>query len=97
MTTFGRFTYKLCMALPEVIHTVVTEEGAVLVPEDTVIQELKKVAKLYSTESNDLAMTMAVYMLGFSSYHGFFRQEEFPFPNSSESLLKRIYEYAKQL
>mgnify|MGYP003306562120 CR=1 FL=1 len=55
--------YKMCMALPEVINTVVNEEGAVTVPQDTVIQELRKVAELYSEQSEDLAMAMAVYML----------------------------------
>ena len=33
--------YKMCMALPEVINTVVNEEGAVTVPQDTIIQDQK--------------------------------------------------------
>ena len=34
--------YKMCMALPEVINSVVNEEGGVEVPHDTVIDELRK-------------------------------------------------------
>ena len=34
--------YKMCMALPEAISSVVNEEGAVTVPKDTVIEELKR-------------------------------------------------------
>lgn len=87
--------YKMCMALPEVINTVVNEEGAVTVPQDTVIQELRKVAELYSEQSEDLAMAMAVYMLGFNTYLGFCRQEIEPFVGNKDAMLKRIYEYAK--
>ena len=89
--------YKMCMALPEVINTVVNEEGAVTVPQDTVIQELRKVAELYSEQSEDLAMAMSVYMLGFNTYLGFCQQEKEPFVGTSDTMLKRIYEYAKQL
>jgi len=89
--------YKMCMTLPGVINDVVNEEGAVSVPKDTVITELKNVASLYEEESDDLAMAMAVYMLGFNSYLGFCRQEIEPFAGASEGMLKRIYEYAKLL
>lgn len=89
--------YKMCMALPEVINDVVNEEGAVSVPKDTVITELRNVASLYEEETDDLAMAMAVYMLGFNSYLGFCRQEKEPFACTSEGVLKRIYEYAKLL
>lgn len=89
--------YKMCMALPEVINEVVNEEGTVSVPKDTVISELKRVAELYTEETDDLAMAIAVYMLGFNSYLGFCRQEKEPFAGTSEGMLKRIYEYAKCL
>lgn len=89
--------YKMCMALPEVINSVVNEEGAVTVPKDSVIEELKKIASLYIDETEDLAMAMAVYMLGFSSYLGFSKQEKEPFAGATEGMLKRIYEYAKKL
>lgn len=89
--------YKMCMALPDVINTVVNEEGAVIVPQDTVIQELRKVAELYADQPEDLAMAMSVYMLGFNTYLGFCQQEKAPFAGASETMLKRIYEYAKYI
>lgn len=87
--------YKMCMALPETINEVVNEEGAVTVPQDTVIQELRKVAELYGEQPEDLAMAMSVYMLGFNTYLGFCKQEQEPFVGASDAMLKRIYEYAK--
>lgn len=89
--------YKMCMALPETINEVVNEEGAVTVPQDTVIQELRKVAELYADKTEDLAMAMSVYMLGFNTYLGFCQQEKEPFAGASDAMLKRIYEYAKHL
>lgn len=62
--------YKMCMALPEVINSVVNEEGGVEVPHDTVIDELRKVESLYGEENGELSMAMAVYMLGFNTYMG---------------------------
>ena len=47
--------YQICMVLPE----------------DTVIDELREIAKESSIEGTDLAFAMAIYMLGFSSYAGF--------------------------
>ena len=63
--------YKMCMALPEVINSVVNEEGGVEVPHDTVIDELKSMASKQNIESEDLAIAMAAYMLGFGTYKGF--------------------------
>lgn len=85
--------YKMCMTLPEMIESVVNEEGSVTVPQDTVVQELRKVAELYSDQPEDLAMAMAVYMLGFNTYLGFGMKEDVP--GNAEGMLKRIYEYAK--
>ena len=89
--------YKMCMALPGVIHGVVNEEGAVEVPEDTVVQELRKVAELYSEQSGEMAMAMAVYMLGFSTYLGFDNQHNEKLSGNVDTMLKRMYEYAKRL
>lgn len=89
--------YKMCMALPEVINTVVQEEGAVEVPEDTVVQELRKVAELYTDKTEDIAMAMAVYMLGFSTYLGFNNQYKGELVGDVDTTLKRLYEYAKRL
>ena len=88
--------YKMCMALPEVINSVVNEEGAVVVPQDTVVQELKKVAELYSDQPEDLAMAMAVYMLGFNTYLGFGSKDIRVIDGNTDNMLKRMYEYAKK-
>lgn len=56
--------YKMCMALPSVIEKVVETSDAVAVPKDTVIEELTKL-------SADGSFVLALYMLGFESYHGF--------------------------
>lgn len=89
--------YKMCMVLPEVISSVVNEEGGVEVPHDTVIDELKKVASLYGEEDDELSMAMAVYMLGFNTYLGFREQIPDEFGEDGEAALKRVYEYAKGL
>ena len=54
-------------------------------------------ASLYADKTENLAMAMAVYMLGFNSYLGFNKQEKEPFTGTTEGMLKRIYEYAKRL
>ncbi len=87
--------YKMCMALPEVITSVVQEEGAVAVPEDTVVQELRKVSELFTEQDVDIAMAMAVYMLGFSTYLGFKEQQHEDLDGDVDAMLKRMYEYAK--
>ena len=89
--------YKMCMVLPQVISDVVNEEGAVKVPQDTVIQELKKIAELYVNQPENLAMAMAVYMLGFSSYIGFGEKQSNIFNDDKDMMLKRMYEYVKRL
>ncbi len=63
--------FSLCMVLPDVIKSVVNEHGGTLVPHDTVIDQLKELAVKQRVKDNDLAIAMAVYMLGFGSYLGF--------------------------
>ena len=89
--------YRMCMVLPEIINSVVNEEGSVSVPRDTVVQELKNVAVLYAEQAEDLAMAMAVYMLGFNTYIGFGDKIECQFGKRNTEMLKCIYEYAKRL
>jgi len=89
--------YKICMELPEVIDKVVNEEDAVVVPHDTVVQELRNVATLFNDKTDELAMAMAVYMLGFNSYLGFDNKATDSLDTSEKSALKRIYSYAKAL
>lgn len=63
--------YQICMVLPEVIERVVENKNANLIPNDTVYEELKTIANASHIDNRDLAMAMAIYMLGFSSYGGF--------------------------
>ena len=63
--------YKMCMILPTVIEKVVKDLNGSIVPHDTVIDELRELAAKQDIESEDLAVAMAVYMLGFESYKGF--------------------------
>ena len=63
--------YKMCMVLPSVIQKAVDELEGSIVPHDTVIDELKALAKKQSIDDENLAVAMAVYMLGFGSYSGF--------------------------
>lgn len=63
--------YQICMALPDVIQKVVEGKGANLAPNDTVFEELQAIANETGMANNDLAMAMAIYMLGFSTYAGF--------------------------
>lgn len=61
----------MCIALPETIRKVVDNSDDVKTPKDTVIDELREIADQMGEESEDLAMAIAVYMLGFGSYSGF--------------------------
>lgn len=63
--------YKMCMELPNVIQSVLDKERSVNIPNDTVISELRTIAKSFSEKSEEIAMYMAVYMLGFKTYIGF--------------------------
>lgn len=61
----------MCMVLPSVIQKAVDNLENVKVPDDTVIDELKKIASENQEKDNDKAIAMAVYMLGFGGYKGF--------------------------
>lgn len=63
--------HKLCMILPEIIESVVSSMDEKMVPHDTVLDELKTLAKDNKGLSEDLAIAMATYMLGFNTYNGF--------------------------
>ena len=63
--------YQMCMVLPSVIQKAVDELEGSIVPHDTVIDELKALAKKQNIDDENLAVAMAVYMLGFGSYKGF--------------------------
>lgn len=63
--------YQLCMVLPETIQNVVADMGDANVPNDTVIKELRDIARKQNVDNEDLAIAMSIYLLGFSSYSGF--------------------------
>lgn len=88
--------YNMCMTLPDVIEKVVKQDGNVRIPHDTVLQELKNIAAMSGKETEDMAMAIAVYMLGFNSYLGFSNLIENAGGSiENENFLKRIYAYAK--
>lgn len=64
--------YKMCMVLPKTIEKVVNTMDDVKVPEDTVMMELREWAQHLDNVTDDLSIAMAVYMLGFSGYSGFY-------------------------
>ena len=83
----------MCMILPEIIRDVVTNSES-KVPHDTVLEELKNVANSVGEDNEDVAMAIAIYLLGFNSYDGF--SKLFHSKNEAdENMLKRIYAYAK--
>ena len=88
--------YQVCMVLPEVIQKVVGEDGSGLVPQDTVVEELREMAQHSHIEEKDLAFAMAIYMLGFSSYDGF-RQLLSPEALAKMRTSERISEYVRRL
>ena len=90
--------YQMCMVLPKVIEKVVRDGGdEVKVPHDTVLAELRTLAKSVNQEDEELAMAMAIYLLGFNTYKGFVKINE-EWEDADESkMLKRIYEYAKHI
>ena len=59
------------MLLPSVIQKAVSDLDGTLVPHDTVLDELRDLAAKQHLASDDMAMAMAAYMLGFGSYKGF--------------------------
>lgn len=85
--------YQMCMILPEVISDVVTNSET-KVPHDTVLEELKNIANSIDENDEDVAMAIAVYLLGFNSYYGFAKLLQGK-DEVDENMLKRIYSYAK--
>lgn len=88
--------YKVCMILPATIDKVVKQEVLTKVPHDTVVEELRKIAENTGYKDNDLAMAIAVYMLGFSTYKGFTDESNALAPLDDVNM-KRVYEYARRL
>ena len=91
--------YQMCMVLPSVISRVVAEGGNdVKVPHDSVIAELRAISKQIGNTDEELSMAMSIYLLGFSTYNGFSALASDVFQEvDQDKLLKRLYEYAKQI
>ncbi|MGN9078705.1 Eco47II family restriction endonuclease [Oliverpabstia intestinalis] len=90
--------YKMCMVLPKVIEKVVNEGGEdVKVPHDSVMSELRRIAQEMDTDDENLAMALAVYLLGFSTYNGFSKVASNVVDDVDENALRRIYEYARRI
>ncbi len=88
--------YQICMVLPDVIQKVVEAEGANLAPNDTVFEELQSIANETGIPNKELAMAMAIYMLGFSTYNGFMSMLS---PETVKAMQRndRLSEYARQI
>ncbi|MBR4343902.1 MAG: Eco47II family restriction endonuclease [Lachnospiraceae bacterium] len=90
--------YKICIALPKVIEKVITEGGDnVKVPHDTVLSELQGIAGLTGEQDKNLAMALAIYLLGFSTYSGFSNVALNVGGNEGDKRIKRLYEYVKKM
>jgi hypothetical protein len=91
--------FQMCMVLPGVIEKVVAEGGEeVKVPHDSVLQELRAIAEQLGRSDENLAMAMAIYLLGFSTYNGFADAASAVYDElENERSLKWIYEYAKKI
>lgn len=64
--------HDMCMVLPKTIKSVVTSMESSLTPHDTVMEELRTWASHINLATEDLSIAMAIYMLGFKGYNGFY-------------------------
>lgn len=55
-----------------------------------------RASELFSEAPGEMAMAMAVYMLGFNTYMGFGNEVEPVLGADKDGMLKRIYAFAKQ-
>ncbi len=90
--------FQICMVLPEIVKKVVDTAEGVSVPEDTVYDELREIAKKAGGNTDDISMAIAVYLLGFSTYMGFSNDDGTAIDLLSEnSRAERLYHYAKEI
>ncbi|MBQ6971153.1 MAG: hypothetical protein IJP86_02220 [Synergistaceae bacterium] len=54
------------MVLPDVVEQVVSDEDIIAVPNDTVADEIRRIA-----DSRGISFAMSLYLLGFGTYTGF--------------------------
>lgn len=90
--------YKMCMVLPKVIEKVVNEgEEDVKIPHDSVMNELRQIAKHIDTSDENSAMALAIYLMGFSTYNGFSKISGNVIDDVNKDTLRGLYEYAKKI
>ena len=89
--------FQMCMVLPKVIEKAVSQELDNKIPHDTVIDELRRIAESTGEKSEDIAMAIAIYLLGFSTYNGFpgLAGSITDSEQNEQELLQRLYLYAK--
>lgn len=64
--------FKICMVLPRVVEDVLQEsDDKIKAPHDTVYSQMCETAAGFKGVSEDVAMLLSMYMLGFSTYNGF--------------------------
>lgn len=63
--------YKMSIALPDVIQEAVDEMSVELMPNDTVLDEIKNMVSSENATLSDKDLTKAIYLLAFSNYMGF--------------------------
>ena len=63
--------YKICNILPKIIKEIIDNQEKKIIPNDTVIEELKEMTKNLKIDMEDLAIQTAIFMLGFRNYKGF--------------------------
>ena len=80
--------HQICLVLPHTIKKVIADGKEAKVPQDTAYLELKAIAQKAGGDDEELALAMAMYMLGFSTYIGF--------QDGEESSLKGIYQYLRE-
>lgn len=89
--------YDMCMELPNTIAKVVSTDKDITISHDTVFDELRAIANKLNFADEELAMAMAVYMLGFSTYQEFEQSLNISIDLKNENLLKIMYTYAKEM
>ena len=57
--------------LPKIIKEIIDNQEKQIIPNDTVIKELKEMTKNSKINMEDLAIQTAIFMLGFGNYKGF--------------------------
>ena len=70
--------YQMCRILPQTILRVLETEKneETLAPQDSAFKELIDIANKSQIKNHDLAVAMAIYLLGFPTYTGFEKEAQ---------------------